>query len=47
MAKRIVHIHDPLNPGSPETFYRLIHTSAKPGLNDNSYSTCDQITDIP
>jgi hypothetical protein len=47
MAKRIVHIHDPLNPGSAETFYRLIHTSASPGLRDNSYSTCDLITDIP
>jgi hypothetical protein len=47
MAKRIVHIHDPKNPGSAETFYRLIHTSAAPGLRDNSYSTCDLITDIP
>jgi hypothetical protein len=47
MAKRIVHIYDRLNPGSPETFYRLIHTSARPDLRDNSYSTCDLITDIP
>ena len=47
MKKRIVHIHDPLNPGSPVTFYRLIHTSSSPGLSDNSYSQCDLITDIP
>ncbi len=47
MAKRIVHIHDPKNPGSPESFYRLIHTAAEPGLQDNSYSYCDLITDIP
>lgn len=47
MAKRIVHIHDRLNPASPQTFYRLIHTSAQPGLQDNSYSHCDEITDIP
>ena len=47
MKKRIVHIHDRLNAGSPQTFYRLIHTGASPGLRDNSYSSCDLITDIP
>lgn len=47
MAKRIVHIHDRLDSSSPQTFYRLIHTSGQPGLRDNSYSHCDLITDIP
>jgi hypothetical protein len=47
MAKRIVHIHDLQNAGAAQTFYRLIHTSASPGLRDNSYSKCDLITDIP
>lgn len=47
MAKRIVHIYDRLNPGSPQTFYRLIHTPGDPGLRDNSYNQCDLITDIP
>ena len=47
MKKRIVHIFDPKNPGSPQTFYRLIHTAGRPGLRDNSYSSCDLITGIP
>ena len=47
MAKRIVHIKDPKNPGSPQSFYRLIHTAAAPGLRDNSYGACDLITNIP
>ena len=47
MKKRIVHIHDSENPRSPQTFYRLVHTSGAPGLRDNSYGQCDLITDIP
>jgi hypothetical protein len=47
MKKRIVHIHDHVNPQAPQTFYRLIHTAASPNLRDNSYSACDLITDIP
>jgi hypothetical protein len=47
MKKRIVHIHDRLNPTAAQTFYRLIHTAAEPDLRDNSYCQCDLITDIP
>lgn len=47
MKKRIVHIYDRLNPNAAQTFYRLVHTGAAPGLRDNSYSACDLITDIP
>lgn len=47
MRKRIVHVHDPQNPRAAQSFYRLIHTSAEPGLRDNSYNQCDLITDIP
>lgn len=47
MKKRIVHIHDPVNPTNPETFYRLIHTKSDPDARDNSYSNCDLITNIP
>lgn len=47
MAKRIVHIHNPKDPKAPQKFYRLIHTAGAPGLRDNSYSTCEEIVDIP
>ena len=44
---RFVHIYDPDNKVKTQKFYRLIHTSAAPGLSDNSYSQCDEITGIP
>ena len=47
MAKRIVHIYDLDNRVGTQKFYRLIHTAAQPGLRDNSYSQCDEITNIP
>jgi hypothetical protein len=47
MKKRIVHIHDPLHPASPQTFYRLIHTGGPQGARDNSYGQCDLIANIP
>jgi hypothetical protein len=47
MAKRIVHIHNPKDAKAPQKFYRLIHTAGTPGLRDNSYSKCEEITDIP
>lgn len=47
MGKPIVHIYDRDNRVGTQKFYRLIHTSSKPGLHDNSYSSCDEITGIP
>ncbi|HTJ31241.1 MAG TPA: hypothetical protein VL346_12110 [Acidobacteriaceae bacterium] len=47
MAKRIVHVYDRLNPASPQSFYRLIHTPGAPEARDNSYNQCDLITNIP
>ena len=47
MAKRIVHIYDRDNKVATQKFYRLIHTKGDPGLRDNSYSQCDEITNIP
>ena len=47
MAKRIVHVYDTKNRAGTEKFYRLIHTSASPGLRDNSYNRCDEIINIP
>lgn len=47
MAKRIVHIYDRDNKLGTQKFYRLIHTSAPVGLRDNSYSQCDEVTNIP
>jgi len=47
MAKRIVHIYDRDNVAGTQKFYRLIHTPGAPGLRDNSYSSCDEITNIP
>jgi hypothetical protein len=46
MQKRIVHIFDQDNKKTTQKFYRLIHTAAKPGLNDNSYDRIDEITNI-
>jgi hypothetical protein len=43
MKKRIVHIYNPHNRRGTQKFYRLIHTSASPGLRDNSYSTVEEI----
>jgi len=47
MAKRIVHIYDQDDKAGTQKFYRLIHTKAAPGLSDNSYRQCDEITGIP
>jgi len=47
MAKRIVHVFDTKNQQGTQKFYRLIHKKGDPGLRDNSYSHCDEITNIP
>lgn len=46
MKKRIVHVLDSKSPNNRAKmqFYRLIHTSAAPGLRDNSYQSCEEIT---
>jgi hypothetical protein len=44
--KRIVHVYDHTDAKNRRKmqFYRLIHTSAAPGLSDNSYQTPEEIT---